>query len=348
MEEEIQDIQEIKKVIRIPTIKEASALFTVALLLFLAIGGRIQRNNVLTGVLITEFVLIAGTAIIFLKIKGYNIREVLRLNRVGFVPYLLTFFIMLVTLPAVSIVNLANLSLIKYLFGRVVINQPPVANNLTELLISIAIIAGSAGICEEILFRGVIQRSFEGIGLKKGILLTAFLFGMMHVDFQKLLGTFLLGALIGYLVYKTKSLYVGMFAHFCNNSLAVLISYFGTKASGGASSAAQQNLDLDFSALFNLGYNKTTIIIIFVIVWAFILGICVSAIIGMLVALNYYTKNRTLREEPVIFEKGSYKGLVYAIPGVLLILFVYIYQGYKLTYIQVPILRDILKFIMGG
>lgn len=348
MEEEIQDIQEVKKATKVPTIKQVSILYTVVLLIFMTIGARAQRYDLFKGVLLTEFVLIAAPALIFLKIKGYNLKEVLRLNRVGFVPFIITFVIMLFSLPVISILNIGNLMLIKQIFGRVIVNQPPVATNLSELLIYIAIIGGSAGICEEILFRGVIQRSYEGIGLKRGIIITAFLFGMMHVDFQKLLGTFLLGGLIGYLVYKTKSIYVGMFAHFCNNSLAVLISYLAVKASGNTPTAGSQNGEVDLSALFNLMNNKAAVVIIMVVTWLFILGLCISVIIAMLIALNMYAKNHAVREEPTIFRKGSYKGILYTAPAVLLILFIYIYQGYNLTYIQVPILRDILRVITGG
>jgi membrane protease YdiL (CAAX protease family) len=71
-------------------------------------------------------------------------------------------------------------------------------------------------VCEEILFRGAIQRGFEKLGAIKSIILTAFLFGLMHQDFQKLLGTFLLGCIIGFIVYRSDSIIGGMFAHFTN------------------------------------------------------------------------------------------------------------------------------------
>jgi len=341
MDEEFDDINE--KAQR-PTIKQASILFTIAVLLFVTIGSRAQRYDLMKGVIFTEFVLIMGSALFFLKAKRYNIKEVLRLNRVDFMPYVLTFFIMLFTIPVISIVNLGNLSLIKYLFGKILINQPPVATNFIELLISVAVIGGSAGICEEILFRGVLQRAYEGFGWKKGIFIAAFLFGMMHMDFQKLIGTFLLGALIGYMVYRTKSLYIGMFAHFCNNSLAVLISYWATKFSKEATSTAAQNGDLDFSFLTKLTDIE---IIVTIITWLVILGLCVSIILAMFRAFNRCTNKYTSSEESLNYPKESYRGLLYTIPAILLIVTVYFYQGYKLSSMKVPFLEEVLQFIMG-
>lgn len=337
------DIEIVEKRVKLPSVKQASALFTIAVILFVVIGSRVQSYDLMKGVVFTEFVLIMGTALIFLRLLGYDIKKVLRLNSVGVMPFFLTFCIMLFSIPVISIVNLGNLSLIKYIFGRVVVSQPPVATNFTELLINFAIIGGSAGICEEVLFRGVIQRAYEGLGWKKGIFIAAFLFGMMHLDFQKLIGTFLLGALIGYLVYRTKSLYIGMFAHFCNNSLAVLISFGVTKLSKGAETAAKGG-DLDLSSFASLTNVQ---LIAFIITWLFILGICISILTALIIALNMYTKRNSINESVEYRERVSYSGLVYTLPAIILIFAVYIYQGYKLSFINIPYLGDILNFLMG-
>lgn len=329
---------------RIPSIKEASILFTIAVLVFITIGSRAQSYDLLKGALFTEVILIMGTALIFLKLKGYNAKYVLRLNRAGFIPFLLTFFIMLFSLPVISIINLANLSLIKYIFGRVLLSQTPIATTALELIVNVIIIGMSAGVCEEILFRGVIQRSYEQMGWRKGIVFTAFLFGMMHMDFQKLLGTFLLGGLIGYLVYKSKSLYVGMFAHFCNNTLAVLISYFATKYSNGQNTGATSGGDLDLSFILNLSNIQ---IIVVIISWLFIVGFCVSVIVALLIAFNKYTNKRVTLEQVKQKVKGAWKGLAYTIPAVVFVFAVYSYQAYRLSFMKVPMLEEILKFIMG-
>jgi len=327
-----------------PTIKQASILFTIAVLLFVTLGTRIQRYDVLKGVLITEFVLILGSALFYLKVGKYNLKEVLRLNNPGITPFILTFFIMLFMLPVILILNLGNLMVIKYLFGRILVNQLPSATNTASLLVNIAIIGGSAGICEETLFRGVIQRAYESMGWRKGILLTAFLFGMMHMDFQKLLGTFLLGFLIGYLVYKTNSLFVGMFAHFCNNSFAVYLAYIATKYSGKASTTSG-NGELDLSALTNLPAAQ---IIAVIIVYFVIFAICLLVVMSLIRALRRNADRKEAVDTVQDIQVVEYRGLLYTVPAVLLIFAFYFYEGYKLSFMEVPILGEVLKFIMGG
>jgi CAAX amino terminal protease family. len=331
-----------------PAIKQVSVLFTIVVLLFVTIGTRVQRYDLLKGVLITEFVLILGSALVYLKAGKYNIKEVLRLNNPGFIPFILTFFIMAVMLPVILILNIGNLILIKYLFGRILVTQLPSAVNTAGLLVNIAIIGGSAGICEEALFRGVIQRAYESMGWKKGILLTAFLFGLMHMDFQKLLGTFLLGFLIGYLVYKTNSIFIGMFAHFCNNSFAVLIAYAVTKS--GKASAASANGEADLSVFTNMPAGQ---ILGVVIVYFIMLVVCISIIIGLVKLLNRVAGRRAAgsRSEldmPQESLSADYKGLIYTVPAVLFILLFYFYEGYKLSFMEVPVLGEVLQFIMGG
>lgn len=345
----MQNENEISAVrVRRPTIKQVSVLFTIVVLLFVTIGTRVQRYDLLKGVLITEFVLILGSALIYLKIGKYNFKEVLRLNNPGLTPFIITFFIMAAMLPVVLILNLGNLILIKYLFGRVIVSQLPSATNTAGLLVNIAIVGGSAGICEEALFRGVIQRAYESMGWKKGIIITAFLFGLMHMDFQKLLGTFILGFLIGYLVYKTNSLFVGMFAHFCNNSFAVLIAYLVTKA--GNSAATSANGEVDLSVFTNMPSGQ---IIAVVIVYLIMLVIFLSIIIGLLKLLNRTVRRRQVAmnvelDIPLEDKAGPYKDLIYTVPAVLFIFLFYFYEGYKLSFLEVPVLGEVLKFIMGG
>lgn len=329
---------------RKPTIKQASVLFTVVVLLFVTIGTRVQRYDLLKGVLITEFVLVLASALIYLKFYGYNLKEVLRLNNPGITPFILTFFIMLVMLPVILILNLGNLIIIKYIFGRFVVNQIPSATNTVSLLVNIAIIGGSAGICEETLFRGVIQRAYEGMGWKKGILITAFLFGLMHMDFQKLLGTFILGFLIGYLVYKTNSLFVGMFAHFCNNSFAVYIAYLATKYSDKAAQASGSG-ELDLSKFTGLPAGQ---LIVVVIVYVFMLVTCLLIIKFLLSLLKRSVKREAAADTLQEAEPIDYSGLLYTIPAVLLIFAFYLYEGYRLSFMEIPILGEVLKFIMGS
>jgi membrane protease YdiL (CAAX protease family) len=95
------------------------------------------------------------------------------------------------------------------------------------LLINIFVIALIPAIGEELLFRGIVQplasKGFRSI--HAGVILTAFLFGILHFQFLSFLPRFVLGILLGYIYLYTASLWMPILAHFVNNGLAVVFYY---------------------------------------------------------------------------------------------------------------------------
>jgi len=83
-------------------------------------------------------------------------------------------------------------------------------------------VAGLPAIFEELSFRGVLQPLLiRATGSAFwGIALTAIVFSAIHFQFYGFLPRVLLGALFGWLAYRSGSLIPGMAAHFANNALA--------------------------------------------------------------------------------------------------------------------------------
>jgi membrane protease YdiL (CAAX protease family) len=262
-------------------------LFSVTILIFVLFGYRVQSRNIHSGIIITEFVLISLPAVLYLVITKQRPGEVLRLNPSKFLNFFVVFWIIIFAIPLAAVFNLINLFIVDAVFGKVVVQSIPVGETGLELLLSILIIAGSAGICEEFLFRGVLQRGFEAFGTAKSILLAAFLFSVMHLDFQKILGTFVLGVLIGFIVYRTNSLFCGMFAHFTNNAIAVLAGYVSNKLSNIFQKSGDmiQPSGSNISEIFELFAKMPRYQLYGVmLIYGFILGFC-AVVFGLLVYL---------------------------------------------------------------
>lgn len=96
------------------------------------------------------------------------------------------------------------------------------------LLLNILIIGVIPALGEELLFRGVIQKKLFSINGKihLSIWITAFLFSAMHLQFLGFIPRFLIGGLLGYLFYWSGSIWLPILAHFFNNAVAVILSYF--------------------------------------------------------------------------------------------------------------------------
>ncbi|RUT78320.1 CPBP family intramembrane glutamic endopeptidase [Ancylomarina longa] len=103
-----------------------------------------------------------------------------------------------------------------------------VMNSPLDLLLNLLLIAVIPALGEELLFRGVLQKIFTNMtnNIHWGIVITAFLFAALHMQFFGLLPRMAMGILFGYLLIWTKSLWVPIVAHLMNNGLAVLSAYY--------------------------------------------------------------------------------------------------------------------------
>lgn len=94
-------------------------------------------------------------------------------------------------------------------------------NNILYCLLTVCI---CAPIIEEIICRGILLAGLlNKYSSKIAIFISALLFALMHANLKQGINAFLLGLLLGYLYYKTKSVYITMFAHFSNNMLALIL-----------------------------------------------------------------------------------------------------------------------------
>ena len=87
----------------------------------------------------------------------------------------------------------------------------------------IFIVAVIPAICEEMLFRGLVQKSFElKLGPLWSIVITALFFGLYHFNPYGLVALVALGAYFGYAAYQSNSIFVTMSLHFMNNFISVV------------------------------------------------------------------------------------------------------------------------------
>lgn len=151
-------------------------------------------------------------------------------------------FIMVFAIPVINFSGLINaqLSLPDWLSGLEswMQKQEASAKKLTELFLHVESTKGLAfnlfmiallpAIGEELIFRGVLQRIFSNWTKNHhwGIIISAFLFSFMHVQFFGFLPRFLLGVLFGYMVVWSKNLWPAIIAHFINNAAAVIVYFY--------------------------------------------------------------------------------------------------------------------------
>lgn len=104
-------------------------------------------------------------------------------------------------------------------------------NTLWQFLSSVFVIGVMAGLSEEMLFRGAMQRTMQDSRLNTHavVWITAIIFSAFHMQFFGFIPRMMLGAWLGYLLVWTRSLWVPIIAHTLNNSTVVFFSYMANK-----------------------------------------------------------------------------------------------------------------------
>jgi len=98
------------------------------------------------------------------------------------------------------------------------------AHSVFEGSFIVFVVAVIPALCEETLFRGLVQKSFEQkLGPLWSILITALFFGLYHFNPYGLIPLIALGSYFGYAAYVSDSIFVPMSLHFTNNLLSVLV-----------------------------------------------------------------------------------------------------------------------------
>ena len=147
--------------------------------------------------------------------------------------------------------------------------------NIVEYLLIILTVSVTPAICEEIFFRGYVQKSFE---YKQkpltAILLTSVFFGLYHFNPYGLLPLILLGMYLGYSAYKSNSIAVPIVLHFLNNFIAIMAFFIYGE---------EELLQSNFSEIESIGSTLAS----FTILLALFIGFII------LVSRNYHKLTNT-------------------------------------------------------
>lgn len=100
------------------------------------------------------------------------------------------------------------------------------AKDATSLICNLFIFALLPAICEEAFFRGFLQRHLSRVmNIHAAVLLTGFIFSVIHFQFFGFFARWFLGVLLGYMLAGSGSLLPGIIAHFTFNGLQVVLLY---------------------------------------------------------------------------------------------------------------------------
>ncbi|BDS14436.1 CPBP family intramembrane glutamic endopeptidase [Aureispira anguillae] len=113
-------------------------------------------------------------------------------------------------------------------------------NSLFDLFLNLLLLGLVAGVGEELLFRGILQRllTLWTNNIHYGAILTGAIFSLMHFQLEGFFPRFILGVLFCYMLIFSGSIWLSVLIHILFNSIQVLIPYFYQSAIDTVSNVA--------------------------------------------------------------------------------------------------------------
>jgi membrane protease YdiL (CAAX protease family) len=219
---------------RLPAVDEAIILFGVSLLLLFYVSPEWRARGLFAQLLGNELLLILAPALLFALVARWNWRETfaLRPARVaalaggallgaGLAPWVqLVMVLQNMVWPGESETSQATTKLI-------------VAALKAHPYLTIVGVGLLAGVCEELFYRGPLQTAFvRKLPPMAGIILVGVLFGAIHMDVHGLPVRAALGILLGWIVWRTGSIYPAMVAHGVYDSTSIAMFYAALRTHG--------------------------------------------------------------------------------------------------------------------
>ena len=175
--------------------------------------------------LIGELILL-GTAVGAVAVFGGKFRSVFPIHKPKFTEVMGTILIYLGASQAISVVTMIEMYIAPEMVTETSIGLSSMFTS-SSMIVAIIVVGIAPAICEEAVFRGVFFNSIwnQTHGKWIPILVTAAVFGLFHGSIIRFFPTFLLGIVLGYLVYETNNMFYNVMFHAINNIIPVLVLY---------------------------------------------------------------------------------------------------------------------------
>ena len=259
-----------------------------------------QEVGTLISVLTTQlYLLLAG--VVFLLVTRTSMKRDLDMKSYKVSTFFLSILALITATPMASFLNILS-----QLFVTNATNQA--IFGMTEIIpiwLGILTIGCLPGFVEELLFRGIMYSAFKKHSILAGIIISAFSFGIMHMNFNQMLYAIYLGIVFALIVEATGSLASSMILHMLFNGVNTLYVYALPKLYEflGQYSSAYENFDI--SDAMNVTPTKSQILMMVVMIAPIAIGGVVLTILLLKAIANL--NGRTLTLKSIVEKKTAEK-----------------------------------------
>ncbi len=273
-------------------VAKANVLFTSTVLVYIILvytirllpSGIFSFNALLV---LPEFILLIPSVCYLLFLR----RDALDNNGYQKVSFFTSFMSVLFTFCMIPVVTLINM--ISSLF---------VDNSVTEtvnytvqsnpMLVNLILLALIPAVVEEFIFRGLIFNGYKKRNPLKAAVLSAMLFGLIHLNINQFSYAFVLGIIFALMTYVTGSIIPSTIAHFVVNGTTVVLSHL-------TANIDTESVNVNTEAAMQISEETALIITFSVFTFLAVMGIAFGSVIFYFIC----KKNRGIESFKMIFKK---------------------------------------------
>ena len=199
-------------------------------------------------------------SIVVLAINRKRIKQILPTKKMGIKNYLMIIAMSLFIQPLLMFISTVMSQFLPNISSEMLSGMTTDTNFILTLLF----IAVVPSVFEELVFRGIIFSGYKEVPIFKAALINGVMFGMMHLNFHQFFHTVVLGFILCFFVYYTKSVISAILAHFVVNGTQAGFSLWQTRTHTEIAYYDEPSMLL---ALFIIGVFAAAGLAIFVLIY---------------------------------------------------------------------------------
>ena len=170
-------------------------------------------------ILVAQVTLILPTICYVIKNK-INLKQLIRFNKIKLSTVVLLIPFAICISPLMNYISYISMLFFSNHIGNTV--EGLIANS--NFVVAFILVALVPAIFEETVYRGVFYNEYSKVNMKKAILLSALMFGLLHMNINQFLYAFAIGVIFALLVEATNSIVSTMIVHFVINGSSMLLA----------------------------------------------------------------------------------------------------------------------------
>lgn len=171
------------------------------------------QYNTLVSILITQgYLLVCG--VLYLVIRKISLKSDLTLKKYKVSSFFLSLVLLLCATPMATWLNMLS----QFFAKNEISNSIYEVTKVVPMWLGIVVIGCLPGFIEELLYRGIIYQAFRKRSVLTGIIVSAVVFGLMHMNFNQIVYAIYLGIVFAFVVEATGSLASSMILHMLFNA----------------------------------------------------------------------------------------------------------------------------------